>query len=141
MPTTNPKPTAHDKPTDTSQAVDAYMARLDHPCKPDLERIRRLILSVDPAISEGIKWNAPSFRTHEYFATANLRGGAGLRIILHLGAKARELPPGGVAVDDPAGLLTWLAKDRAMIEFGPGMAVSGHEAALRSLLREWIRYV
>ena len=136
-----PGATAHAKASDTTAAVDAYMAGLDHPLKADLERVRRLVLGVDPGIHEGIKWNAPSFRTTEYFATANLRGGAGVRIILHLGAKARDLPPDGLRIEDPDHLLTWLDAGRAMVEFkGPG-EVDANAAALSSILRQWIGYV
>ena len=101
MPTSRPKPPAHTKATDTSQAVDAFMAQLEHPFKSGLETIRKIILSADGSIAEGIKWNAPSFRTTEYFATTNLRGEANIRIILHLGAKVRELPADGIVIDDP----------------------------------------
>ena len=68
------------------------MATLEHPFKPEIEAIRRLMLGVDPGVREGIKWNSPSFRTTEYFATTNLRSKAGIGVILHLGARVRQLP-------------------------------------------------
>lgn len=132
---------AHARSADTTQAVDAFMAALEHPRKADLEALRALVLAVDPSIAEGIKWNAPSFRTTEYFATTNLRGATGLRMILHLGAKARAMPPGGLVIDDPEGLLKWLAKDRAMIEFRDGGDLRARQTALRQLLGQWISYV
>ncbi len=141
MPTSRPKPPAHAKAADTSQAVDAFMAQLNHPFKSGLETIRSLMLSADRSIAEGIKWNAPSFRTTEYFATTNLRGKTGLRIIFHLGAKVRELPPNGIAIDDPKGLLKWLGKDRAMIEFNGTSELDANKAALRALVRQWITHV
>lgn len=141
MPASGPKPPAHAKAADTSQAVDAFMARLNHPFKPGLETIRTLMLSADRSIAEGIKWNAPSFRTTEYFATTNLRGEAGVRIILHLGAKVRELPANGIAIDDPKGLLKWLGKDRAMIEFNDTSELEANKAELRALVRQWIAHV
>jgi hypothetical protein len=61
------------------------------------------------ATAEGIKWNAPSFRTVEYFATVKLREKKGIGVILHLGARARDLGPDGIVIDDPATLLEWLA--------------------------------
>ena len=88
------KPPAHSTPADTSEAVDKFMATLEHPFKAEIERIRRLMLAVDPGVREGIKWNAPSFRTTEYFATTNLRSRAGVGIILHLGARVREVACG-----------------------------------------------
>jgi hypothetical protein len=48
---------------------------------------RQIILDADASIAEGIKWNAPSFYTSEYFATIQLRAKDGVQVILHLGAK------------------------------------------------------
>eukprot|EP01031_Cornospumella_fuschlensis_P007315 gene7315-9064_t len=66
------------------------MTTLDHPFKAEIQTLRQAIPAVDPAIAEGIKWNAPSWRTSEYFATTHLRSKTGLGLILHLGAKARQ---------------------------------------------------
>ncbi len=49
--------------------VDVFLAPLEHPLKADFERVRQNILGAGAEISEGIKWNAPSFRT----ATISLR--------------------------------------------------------------------
>ena len=139
---TAPKPRspAHASPADTTAAVDAFMAKLEHPHKRDIEALRRVVLAVDASIREGVKWNAPSFRTTEYFATTNLRARAGIGVILHLGAKARALPPGGLAIDDPEGLLKWLAPDRAQADLGAGEAFAGRAAAFQAVLRQWIRH-
>jgi hypothetical protein len=129
------------KAADTKKAVDDFMAKLDHPHKRDIEALRKLVLAADPAIREGVKWNAPSFRTTEYFATTHLRAKAGIGVILHLGAKARALPEGGLAIDDPEGLLKWLGQDRAMVELGAGRELAGKAAAFQAVLRQWIRHV
>ncbi len=126
---------------DTSVAVDRFMADLDHPFKAELETLRRATLATDPAIAEGIKWNAPSWRTTEYFATTHLRGKTGLALILHLGAKVRALPAGGLDIPDPTGLLKWLGPDRAQIEFTSAADLAGKLPALKTLLRAWIRHV
>lgn len=131
-----PKPTP-----DTTQAVDAFMATLEHPFKAEIEALRGLILSVDPAVAEGVKWNAPSFRTTQYFATVNLRAKGGVGLVLHLGAKVRETAQTGIDVPDPSGLLTWLAKDRATVVFKDAADVVARGPALVALLRLWIRYV
>jgi len=136
-----PKSLAAGKPADASLAVDEFMAALEHPFKPQIEAMRRLMLGVDPAVHEGIKWNAPSFRTTEYFATTNLRSKAGVGVILHLGARVRRLPAGGVKIDDPKRLLKWLGKDRAMVEFSSSADLEQKAAAFRSVVRQWIRYV
>jgi hypothetical protein len=100
-------------PADTAQAVDRFMAALEHPHKPEIEALRQAICAVDPSIAEGVKWNAPSWRTTDYFATTHLRAKTGFGLILHLGAKARDMPDGRLAIADPGGLLKWLGKDRA----------------------------
>jgi len=135
------KPLTHRTPADTSEAVDKFMATLEHPFKAEIEAIRLLMLAVDPGVREGIKWNAPSFRTTEYFATTNLRSRAGVGIILHLGARVRELPAGGVKIDDPTKLLKWLGKDRAMVEFGNSRDLGEKATAFQSVLRQWIEHV
>ncbi len=126
---------------DTSDAVDQFMASLDHPHKADIETLRQAVLAVDPSIAEGIKWNVPSWRTTEYFATTHLRGKTGFSLILHLGAKARALPEGGLAIADPEGLLKWLGTDRAQVTFASSAEVTAKLPALQALLTQWIRHV
>ncbi|WP_145069199.1 DUF1801 domain-containing protein [Engelhardtia mirabilis] len=131
----------HDTPANTTAAVDAFMAQLEHPHSEAIELLRELILGVDDSIAEGIKWKSPSFRTTEYFATTNLRVKGGVGLILHLGAKVRDLPAGGIAIEDPEGLLDWLAKDRARVDFGGVDEVRERRGALEALLRQWIALV
>jgi hypothetical protein len=127
--------------TEFPDAVDQFMKTLEHPYKTEIGILRRAILAADPSIADGIKWNSPSFRTSEYFATTNLRAKAGIGLILHLGAKVRELPDGGIKIADPAGLLKWLGKDRAMVEFATRKDLEQKTKALQAVLRQWIEFV
>ena len=122
-------------------AVVAFLRDLEHPRKREIEAVRQLILGVDPAIREGIKWNAPSFRTTDYFATFNLRARDRVRLILHMGAKVKATATTGVKVADPAGLLEWLAEDRCLVTLRDEADLQAKRAALEALLREWIRWV
>jgi hypothetical protein len=133
--------TSHTSPADTTQAVEALLKSLVHPMKAEIQMIREAILAADPAIKEGVKWNAPSYRTVEYFATTNLREKQGIGIILHLGAKVRDLKPGELKVEDPTGMLTWLAKDRAMIKFANGSDFQAKKGTFTALVRSWVRHV
>ncbi|MGN7833118.1 DUF1801 domain-containing protein [Pseudoxanthomonas sp. 22568] len=128
----------HRKTTDTTDAVDAYMAALDHPCKAEVEALRRIITGVDARIAEGVKWNAPSWRLDEYFATTHLRAKQGIGVILHLGAKTRA-PERKPAIDDPDGLLEWLGPDRARAAFADMADLRRRQAAFEAVLRQWIR--
>ena len=130
----------HTATSDTSEAVDAFMAALDHPFKVEIEAIRRAILGADPRIREGIKWNAPSFRTTEYFATTHLRAKGGIGVILHLGAKVRAVGAADPVVVDSANLLQWLAKDRACLAFTGLSDFRAKEGAFTDVVRQWIRH-
>jgi uncharacterized protein YdhG (YjbR/CyaY superfamily) len=126
----------------TNPAVIAFLGKLNHPLKREIEAVRQIILGVSPEIREGIKWNAPSFRTTEYFATLNLRAKDGqdrVWLILHVGAKAKDTRAKGLKIADPAGLLEWLAKDRCLVTFADGKDVQAKRAALQAIVREWIR--
>jgi uncharacterized protein YdhG (YjbR/CyaY superfamily) len=127
--------------TRSDPAVAAFLRELDHPRKKQLEALRKLILGVSPRISEGIKWNSPSFRTTEYFATVNTHGKDSLRLILHTGAKVRDTAVKGLKVADPSGVLKWLAKDRALVSIGDDKDLKAKSAALKAILRAWIAHV
>jgi hypothetical protein len=133
-----PNANAHRKASDTTAAVDQFLAENNHPHKAAIQALRALILGVDPAIQEGIKWNAPSYRTSDYFATTNLRDKRGVGIILHLGAKVRNET---LAIDDPAQLLTWLGTDRASVSFIDIDDVRLHAPAFQAILVQWISRV
>lgn len=121
-------------------AVTAFMKALDHPLKKAVEAVRQIILDVSPEVQEGIKWNSPSFRTTEYFATLNLHRGR-IRLVLHLGAKVKPTAKTGIEIGDPSGLLEWLAEDRATIVFEDGKDVEAKREALKAILLQWIKRV
>ena len=136
-----PKAASHDTASDSTRAVDEFMLSLDHRHKGEIEAIRAAILGADDSIAEGIKWKAPSFRTSEYFATINLREKKGIGMILHLGAKVRNIPSGSMVIDDPAKLLKWLGRDRAMIVFESREDFSAKKAAFERIIQQWIVHV
>jgi hypothetical protein len=123
------------------QSVDAFLEALEHPRKPEMLALRTIILGAAPQIGEGIKWNAPSFRTSEYFATFNLRAKDGVQLVLHLGAKKRADTSGLQAIADPDALLTWLGTDRATVTFRDLADVAAKRAAFVELLRQWVAQV
>lgn len=121
--------------------VAAYLRALKHPLKKELAQIRKDILKVSPEIWEGIKWNAPSFRTKDWFATFNMHGKGSIRIILHNGAKAKATAKSGLKVDDPAGLLKWLGKDRCLVTFDSAQDVKAKRSAFKAIVKSWISQV
>ena len=120
--------------------VEVFLAALDHPFKREILALREILLGADPSISEGIKWNAPSFRTSEYFATFNLRAKDKVQIILHLGAKKRDNTT-EVTIADPETMLEWLATDRASAGFSDLNDIEAKQSAFAQVIRQWIKYV
>lgn len=121
--------------------VDDFLRALDDPRKPLMEALRALILSVDPRVGEGIKWNAPSFKTSDHFATFHLRAKDGLKLILHTGAKTKDSAKNGMNVPDPQGLLEWPSKDRAIVTLKDEADLRRKQDALVSILTVWLRYL
>lgn len=127
------------KKASSDPGVDALVAALDHPLAAVIAALRQLVLAADASISEGVKWNSPSFRTSGDFATLHLRAKGSILLILHLGARPRTLPKGAIA--DPQGLLQWRGADRASIAFTGTKDVRDHAAAVTAIVRQWIRHV
>ena len=136
---TRPEPVGRRASGTSTPGVDGFMANLEHPNKPEIEALRQIIRGADSTIEEGVKWNAPSFRTTEFFATTNLRTKGGVGIIFHLGAKVRDIAT--LPIEDPKNLLTWLGKDRAITTFADMKDVRDQRAALEDIVRQWIKYV
>lgn len=122
-----------------------FLDALVHARKTEILALRRAVLDAGAGIEEGVKWNSLSFRTRggqgEWFATVNLREKQGVGLILHFGAKKNALSETGVAIADPAGLLRWLAKDRAMVVFADAAELRAKSEALQALIREWIGHL
>jgi uncharacterized protein YdhG (YjbR/CyaY superfamily) len=65
-------------------SVDAFMQKLDHPFKADVEALRKIIRGVSAEITEQIKWNAPSYSYRgEYLVTFNLRETRHIHLVFH----------------------------------------------------------
>lgn len=122
-------------------AVTALLDASGHPLRTEIDALRAIILGADASIAEGVKWNAASFRTREWFATLN--GPKQVKeamIILHAGAKVKGLVL-KERVADPHGLITWLGKDRGMITFKTSADIETNSNALQEILRAWIQLI
>ncbi|MBX8465839.1 DUF1801 domain-containing protein [Deinococcus sp. RIT780] len=118
-------------------AVTAFLAALEHPHRAQIGELRAVILAANPAIREEVKWNAPSFRLADHFATFKLRPESTLQVVLHTGAKVRAEPL-VMHIDDPAGLLAWVAPDRAVLTLRDPDTVAAHSDAVQGIVRQWI---
>jgi len=124
--------------TRRADSVDAFMADLRHPLKPGIQRLRAAILASNGAITEHVKWNAPSFR-HDGIdrVTFRLQPGDRLQLVLHRGARTRD-DVENFRFEDPADLLEWLAADRAVVTFRDLADVEARQAAVVDLVNRWM---
>lgn len=120
-----------------SGAVAELLAALDHPHKAGIERLRTLILGLDRRITEEVKWNAPSFRLEDHFATFKLYPPKNIQLVLHTGAKAKSNTR-SFAIDDPDRLLAWPASDRCVLTLASAEDLAAHEAAVLGIIGQWI---
>ena len=72
------------KTVDPATEVENFMKLLKHPLKKETQALREMIRSVDPEISERIKWKAPSYHLNGVdFLTFNLRDLTRIHLIFH----------------------------------------------------------
>jgi hypothetical protein len=120
-------------------SVDEYVRGLDESRRKEVQAVRRIILGVDPKITEEIKWAAPSFAIGEHFLTFNAWAKDYVELIFHHGPK--KATSKGKPVDDPDNLLTWLATDRASIRFHGLKDIQAKKPALHSIVKRWIKAI
>lgn len=121
------------------ETVDAYMKALDHPLHKAAVELRKLFLSVDKSIGEGIAWNAPVFYYtgkmepfnpkdyKRYIVGFNFFKKDQIRIIFLRGASAT----------DKTGILEGDYKDgRRLVVFGSVVDVKAKEKALKDIVKE-----
>src|SRR5688572_11491172 len=116
-------------PIDKTEQVNQFMEKLDHPFKPEVEAIRRIIKKVNSGITEEVKWKAPSFSYKRYMVTFNLWEKKRVHLVFHNGA----------ILKDKNGLLEGSYPDRRMMFFADMKDVKKKKAALETFIKEWIR--
>ncbi|HVL25198.1 MAG TPA: DUF1801 domain-containing protein [Thermomicrobiales bacterium] len=119
-----------------TEAVDRFLATLDHPLKVEIVALRTAILASNDRITERIKWNAPSFGYDDDRVTFKLHPADRLQLIFHRGARVKDTT--GFTFEDPSGLLRWATPDRAVVTLRDAGDIETHQAALLTVITAWI---
>lgn len=118
--------TKAEKYANDPQAVDDFLANLDHPMKAEVQAVREIIKGASPAIKEQVKWNAPSFSyKDDYLVTFNLHAKDRIHLVFHNPAIAEV----------NSALLEGDYKDRRMAYFADMDDVQAKRDALEKVLR------
>jgi hypothetical protein len=67
--------------------VDAWFDEVEHPLKPEMIKVREIILGADNRVTETIKWKTPTFMYEGNIASFNPRAMAQVSLMFHTGAK------------------------------------------------------
>lgn len=119
-------------------AVDDLLQALAHPFHDGIEALRDALLASNPAITERVKWNAPSFCDGgDDRATLRFPPKGGLQLILHRGARSRSVA--GFRFDDPTGRVTWAAPDRGVLTFASREDLLVRRDEVVALVNAWMR--
>ena len=125
-------------PVDDKAAIDELLRKLAHPFDAEIQATRKAILACDPAVHEELKWNSPSFRAADSFATIHLRHKDGVAVILHKGAKKRAAKAPPLSLTDPTGIVKWLGVDRCLVELRGGDEFAVRVQSLAAIVRQWL---
>lgn len=109
----------------------------EHPHQDGIDRLRKAILGIDPRIIEEVKWNAPSFKLTDHFATFKLHPPKHIQLVLHTGSKP-IVPVRQFKLDAPVGLVKWAAPDRCVLTLASSEEARKHEAEVVAVVRQWL---
>jgi hypothetical protein len=109
--------------------VDEFMAKLKHPLKAEMQRVREIVLAADDKMTEVIKWGGPTFVYKGNLATLTPRTKRFVNLFFQTGA----------VIKDGHGLLEGDAKEVRVARFHDMKDIDEKEEALKAVVREWIR--
>ena len=137
---TQSRPVKDRKPEwDDAEAVEAFLGKLEGSVKAAVQKVRSIILGADRRITEGIKWNSPSFYCNGWFATLNMHRKGMLLVVLHQGAKVKDNSTVGMRISDDTKLLEWVAKERCLVKFYGLDDIKAKENAFKAVIKQWVK--
>ncbi len=126
--------------TPKHRTIPELVSALDDDTRAQVELLRDVILAVEPALTEQVKWNAPSYvLDSEDRITMNLRNKQGLvKLVLHMGATRPENKKGAPVLLDDEGIVEWASDIRGFITFTDEADIRARESLLRRVLIGWL---
>ncbi|HEY0655144.1 MAG TPA: DUF1801 domain-containing protein [Chryseosolibacter sp.] len=120
-------------------SVDEFIKNTSHSRKSEMLELRKIISKSVPALTEQIKWNAPSFcHAGDDRITFNLSKPDTILLIFHRGAKSKKLASKSPILKDNTEFLEWPAPDRGVMKFKSMNDVTSKRSALAQIVKDWI---
>lgn len=110
---------------------------LDHPWREQIAALSAAILESNAAISEHVKWNAPSFcHAGDDRVTFRFPPKGGAQMVFHRGAKVKDVK--GFSFSDASGLIAWAAPDRGVVTFESAEDMTRKTGTIVKLVNAWM---
>lgn len=132
------------KDINNPEAVNSWMAGLEHPLKDVAEAVRKAILETDASIGEHVKWNSPAFFYSGKMAEFNAKEYKRDLIVFHLRKKDQVLLvfPTGAIIPDGTGLLEGdYADGRRMVTFTGIEDFTVKKDNLQKVIQVWLHKI
>ncbi len=126
------------------EAVNDWMAGLDHPLKDVAEATRQAILQADPSIGEQVKWNSPAFFYTGEMSEFNAKEYKRDLVVFHLRKKDQVLLvfPNGAVIPDSTGILEGNYTDgRRMLTLKSMADLETKKQALQQVIKLWLEEI
>jgi len=125
------------------EQITQHIQSLDESIRDTVQLLREIILSTDTEISEQIKWNNPAFYYNGEMKPFDPKEYKRDMIVFNLHKNRIMLVfPSGAKVNDTSGLLTGnYADGRRITVFKDMDDVQAKEAALRNVIKQWLKLV
>lgn len=118
--------------------VAAFLVGLNHSLRDEIECLRKIIMSTEFELTEGIKWNGPNYSINgEDRITIRIHPQKQLHVIFHRGAKVKE-PLEERLLGEKYDILTWKENDRAIASFKSLLEIQEHSEIIREIVEKWI---
>lgn len=118
--------------------VTAFLDSLEHPLRDEIECLRKIIMSTDYELTEGIKWNGPNYSINgEDRITIRINPPKQLQVIFHRGAKVKE-PLKERLLSGQYDILIWKENDRAIASFKSLDEIQENSQMIREIVTKWI---
>lgn len=105
-----------------------------------INKIRDLIVEVEPRLEENIKWNAPNYvYKGEDRITFNLMNKQNkVKLVIHMGASKKENKKGNPVLANDEKIVDWNSDIRGTITFEDISDIEAKTESLKKVIRSWI---
>lgn len=118
--------------------VTSFLDKQNHPLRPEIEKLRVLILTAVPGLTENIKWNGPNYVDGDADRiTVKIHPPKKIQLIFHRGVAKRQPPPDRL-INSNASFLSWKENDRAVAGFQNMKEILAAEDELSLVIGQWI---